>query len=159
MNDYAIERKAFGQSINRFGQVQQLIANSYASYMAGRTFLYNIASHLDIFKPGNRVDTDACKLFCGPMGKQVADNAIQVLGGLGYVGDGIVERLWREYAQKHYQIVADDFNDIVQECLYDDCMTAEDIPFFESLLKNMDTSNAQLYDALSQKLFDLQQSR
>lgn len=96
MNDYAIERKAFGQSINRFGQVQQLIANSYASYMAGRTFLYNIASHLDIFKSGNRVDTDACKLFCGPMGKQVADNAIQVLGGLGYVGDGIVERLWRD---------------------------------------------------------------
>ena len=39
---------------------------------------------------------DAVKLFCGPMGKKVADNAIQVLGGMGYVGEGVVERLWRD---------------------------------------------------------------
>lgn len=71
----------------------------------------------------------------------------------------VVKKLWREYAQKHYQIVADDFNDIVEECLYGDCMTAEDIPFFESLLKNMDATNTQLYAKLSQKLFELQQSR
>ena len=30
------------------------------------------------------------------MGKKVADNAIQVLGGMGYVGEGVVERLWRD---------------------------------------------------------------
>lgn len=71
----------------------------------------------------------------------------------------VVEKLWRDYAQKNYQIVADDFKDIVEECLYGDCMTAEEIPFFESLLKNMDTTNTQLYDDLSQKLFDLQQSK
>lgn len=96
MNDYGIERKAYGKSINHFGQIQRLIAESYANYQAGRTFLYNTAYNLDIFKPGNRMDTDACKLFCGPMAKQVADNAIQVLGGLGYCGDGVVERLWRD---------------------------------------------------------------
>jgi len=71
----------------------------------------------------------------------------------------VVEKLWRDYAQKNYQIVADDFNDIVEECLYGDCMTVDDIPFFESLLKNMDVTNVKLYDALSQKLFELQQLR
>lgn len=71
----------------------------------------------------------------------------------------VVEKLWRDYAQKNYQIVADDFSEIVEECLYGDCMTVDDIPFFESLLKNMDVTNVKLYDALSQKLFELQQLR
>lgn len=71
----------------------------------------------------------------------------------------VVEKLWREYAQKHYNIESDDFNDIVERCLYDDCMTADDIPFFESLLKNMDSTNKQLYSDLSLKLFELQQSK
>ncbi|OAO12249.1 isovaleryl-CoA dehydrogenase [Blastocystis sp. ATCC 50177/Nand II] len=96
MNQYAIDRKAFGQPINRFGQIQHLIADSYAAYQAGRSFLYNVSNNIDLHKPGNRMLTDAVKLFCGPMGKKVADNAIQVLGGMGYVGEGVVERLWRD---------------------------------------------------------------
>ena len=71
----------------------------------------------------------------------------------------VVEKLWREYAQENYQITAENFDDIVKECLYGDCMTAEDIPFFEKLLKNMDATNTQLYKALNDKLFELQQSR
>lgn len=46
--------------------------------------------------PGNRIDTDAVKLFCGPMATRIANNAIQVMGGYGYVGEGVVERLWRD---------------------------------------------------------------
>ena len=46
--------------------------------------------------PGNRVDTDAVKLFCGPMATRIANSAIQVMGGYGYVGEGVVERLWRD---------------------------------------------------------------
>lgn len=96
MNQYAIDRKAFGQSINRFGQIQHMIADSYAAYQAGRSLLYNVSNNINLHKPGNRMVTDAVKLFCGPMGKKVADNAIQVLGGMGYVGEGVVERLWRD---------------------------------------------------------------
>ena len=89
MNQYAIDRKAFGQPINRFGQIQHLIADSYAAYQAGRSFLYNVSNNIDLHKPGNRMLTDAVKLFCGPMGKKVADNAIQVLGGMGFmIGTG-----------------------------------------------------------------------
>ena len=96
MNQYGMDRKAFGKSINQFGQIQKLIAESYASYQAGRSFLYNVSNNLNLHQPGNRVNTDAVKLFCGPMGKTVADNAIQVLGAMGYVGEGVVERLWRD---------------------------------------------------------------
>ncbi len=46
--------------------------------------------------PGNRLDTDGVKLFCAPMAKEVADAAIQCLGGYGYIGDYKVERLWRD---------------------------------------------------------------
>jgi isovaleryl-CoA dehydrogenase len=44
----------------------------------------------------NRLGTDAAKLFAAPVGKQVADNAIQVLGGYGYCREYVVERLARD---------------------------------------------------------------
>lgn len=96
MNRYARERHAFGGSINRFGQVQRHIAESYAEFMAGRTYTYTVANGLDISSTGNALDTDGVKLYCSTMAKNVADRAIQVLGGNGYIGDYNVERLWRD---------------------------------------------------------------
>ena len=43
-----------------------------------------------------RVDADAAKLFAAQVGKAAADSAIQVLGGYGYMGEYVVERLWRD---------------------------------------------------------------
>jgi len=96
MNTYANERKSFGEPLNRFGQIQRHIAESYAEYMAGRAYVYDVARRMDLAKPGQRLDTDGVKLFCATMGKNVADRAIQVLGGYGYVGEYRVERLWRD---------------------------------------------------------------
>jgi isovaleryl-CoA dehydrogenase len=96
MNRYASERKAFGQPIREFGQVQRHIADSYAKWMAGRSYVYQVAGKLDLGTTGNRVDSDGVKLFCSVMAKEVADSAIQVLGGYGYVGEYQVERLWRD---------------------------------------------------------------
>ncbi len=96
MNDYAREREAFGTPINRFGQIQRHISESYAEYMAGRAYTYHVASQLELDAFGNRVDSDGVKLFCSTMGKEVADRAIQVLGGYGYVAEYDVERLWRD---------------------------------------------------------------
>jgi len=93
---YADERKAFGQPLNRFGQIQRHIAESYAKYMAARTYVYNTARQLDLSKGGNRVDADGVKLFASGAAKEVADAAIQVLGGYGYMGEYVVERLWRD---------------------------------------------------------------
>jgi len=96
MNTYGTERTSFGQPIREFGQIQRYIAESYASYMAGRCYLYETARQLDLSKGGQRIDSDGVKLYCSTMAKEVADNAIQVLGGYGYVGEYRVERLWRD---------------------------------------------------------------
>jgi isovaleryl-CoA dehydrogenase len=96
MNRYASERKAFGQPLHEFGQVQRHIAEAYAHFMAGRSYVYQVAGALDLAASGNRIDSDGVKLFCATMAKQVADSAIQVLGGYGYVGEYRVERLWRD---------------------------------------------------------------
>jgi isovaleryl-CoA dehydrogenase len=96
MNRYASERKAFGQPIREFGQIQSHIATSYAQWMAGRCYVYDTAAHLSLESGGHRIDSDGVKLFCSPMAKDVADRAIQVLGGYGYVGEYQVERLWRD---------------------------------------------------------------
>lgn len=96
MNRYAKEREAFGNSLNRFGQIQRHIAESYAEYMAAKTYVYNTARLLDIEKGGQRLDSDGVKLFATTVSKNIADRAIQVLGGYGYVGEYVVERLWRD---------------------------------------------------------------
>lgn len=96
MNSYATEREAFGKPLHSYGQIQAQIADSYADYMAGRSYVYHVASRLTLDSHGNRVDSDGVKLYCARMAKNVADRAIQVLGGYGYVGEYHVERLWRD---------------------------------------------------------------
>ena len=96
MNRYASQRRAFGKSIRHFGQIQQYLAESYAEYMACRAFVYDIAAQMDLQKSGQRLNSDSAKLVCARMGKRVADRAMQVMGGYGYVGEYHVERLWRD---------------------------------------------------------------
>jgi isovaleryl-CoA dehydrogenase len=96
MTRYASERTAYGQPIHNFGQIQRYIGDSYAQYMAARTYLYHTAGRMSLDKPGQRVDSDGVKLIATTMAKQVADNAMQVLGGYGYFSEYVVERLWRD---------------------------------------------------------------
>ncbi|MFN7826111.1 MAG: acyl-CoA dehydrogenase family protein [Pseudobdellovibrionaceae bacterium] len=96
MNRYATEREAFGKPLSHFGQIQKHIADSYAEFKASRAYVYDVARKLDLNKEGNRADSDGVKLVATTMGKTVADRAIQVLGGYGYVGEYVVERLWRD---------------------------------------------------------------
>ncbi len=92
---YANEREAFGKSLGEFGQIQRYIANSYAKTEAARALIYTVARDCG---PGlrNRVGTDAAKLFAAPVAKEVADNAMQVLGGWGYCTEFKVERFLRD---------------------------------------------------------------
>ena len=96
MGKYSEDRKAFGQSLSSFGQIQRHVAESYAEYMAGKAYLYKVANSLVLDSTGNRLDTDGVKLYCTTMGKNVADRAIQVHGGYGYCGEYQVEQLWRD---------------------------------------------------------------
>lgn len=93
---YSKERTAFGKNTIEFGQIQKAISESYAEYMAGRSYLYTLANSLDLESYGNGLDADGVKLYAAKMAKNVADRAIQVMGGYGYVGEYKVERLWRD---------------------------------------------------------------
>ncbi len=96
MIEYANQRKAFGRPLRDFGQIQRYVAETFAEYRAARTFVYDVARRLDLHGTGQRADADATKLFAAQMGKRAADAAIQVLGGAGYMGEYVVERLWRD---------------------------------------------------------------
>jgi isovaleryl-CoA dehydrogenase len=61
-----------------------------------RAYIYDTARNTDLEKSGNRLDTDGVKLYGTTAAKNIADRAIQVLGGYGYVGEYTVERLWRD---------------------------------------------------------------
>jgi isovaleryl-CoA dehydrogenase len=95
MVNYGNQRKTFGQSINRYGQIQRYIAEGYAMTEAAKCLVYNVSRDMS---PGsrNRIGSDAAKLFAAPVGKMVADYAMQVMGGAGYCREYPVERLWRD---------------------------------------------------------------
>lgn len=95
MVQYGKDRKAFGQPIINFGQMQRYIAESFAHTEAAKTLTYAVSRSV---APGiqNRIGSDAAKLFAAPVSKIVADNAMQVMGGMGYSRDMPVERLWRD---------------------------------------------------------------
>src|ERR1019366_8136455 len=83
MTKYANEREAFGKTLSHFGQIQQMIGESYCEYRAARTYVYDTARRMRLEAHGDRLDSDGVKLFAAPVGKVIADRAIQVLGGYG----------------------------------------------------------------------------
>ena len=95
MNKYASERTSFGKPLREFGQIQKYISQSYAEYFACRSYVYNVALNRDNGQI-DRLNSDGAKLISSQVGKWIADRAIQVLGGYGYVGEYNVERLWRD---------------------------------------------------------------
>ena len=92
---YAADRTSFGKSIAEHGQIQRYIGESYAKTEAARALVYTVARDVGPAKR-NRIGTDAAKLFAAPVGKEVADNAMQVLGGWGYCNEYKVERFLRD---------------------------------------------------------------
>ena len=96
MNRYATDRTAFKSQIRDFGQIQRHIGDSWAKYRAMRAYVYDTAASMTLGKPGHRLDSDGVKLFAATAAKEIADSAIQVMGGYGYVGEYHVERLWRD---------------------------------------------------------------
>jgi isovaleryl-CoA dehydrogenase len=95
MVTYAQQRTAFGRPITEFGQVQRYIGESYAKTEAARALIYNVARSVRHDRK-NRLGSDAAKLFAAPVGKEVADHAMQVLGGWGYCDEFKVERFLRD---------------------------------------------------------------
>ncbi len=96
MVGHANERQSFGVPIREHGQIQRHIAENYAAWASARAFVYDTARKIDLGSTGQRIAADAAKLVATQMAKAAADSAIQVLGGYGYMGEYVVERLWRD---------------------------------------------------------------
>ena len=93
---YAGERKQFGQPINSFQAIQFKLADMETQCAAGRELLYQACAKID------RGDADVgkysamAKLFCSDVAMRVTVEAVQVLGGYGYVKEYPVERMMRD---------------------------------------------------------------
>jgi isovaleryl-CoA dehydrogenase len=100
---YVRERRQFGQAIGTFELVQGKLADMYASLNACRSYAYMVASACDR-ADATRKDAAACILFCAEAATQAALDAIQLLGGNGYINDYPTGRLLRD--AKLYEIGA-----------------------------------------------------
>jgi acyl-CoA dehydrogenase len=91
----AAKRHQFGQPIAEFQLVQQMIAQSNTEVHAARALLLETARKRD---DGQDVTMEAsmCKLFASEMCGRVADRAVQVFGGQGYINDNVAERFYRD---------------------------------------------------------------
>ncbi|WP_374667948.1 acyl-CoA dehydrogenase family protein [Ramlibacter sp.] len=92
---YAVQRKQFGQPIAEFQLVQALLADSQAELYAAECMVIDAARRRD---EGLNVATEAscCKMFATEMVGRVADRAVQILGGAGYMAEYGIERFYRD---------------------------------------------------------------
>jgi len=92
---YAAERQQFGQAIGDFQLVQAMLADSETEIYAAECMVMDAARRRDEGRP---VSTEAacCKLFTSEMCGRVADRAVQIFGGAGYMAEYGIERFYRD---------------------------------------------------------------
>ncbi|TPI40835.1 isovaleryl-CoA dehydrogenase [Mesorhizobium sp. B2-9-1] len=100
---YVQERKQFGQPIGTFQLVQGKLADMYSTMNAARAYVYAVAAACDRGET-SRKDAAGCVLFAAEKATQMALDAIQLLGGNGYINDYPTGRLLRD--AKLYEIGA-----------------------------------------------------
>ena len=92
---YATERKQFGQPIAEFQLIQAMIADSQAELYAARCMVLDAARMRD-HGENTTMQAACCKLFSTEMVGRVADRAVQIHGGAGYMSEYAVERFYRD---------------------------------------------------------------
>jgi acyl-CoA dehydrogenase len=92
---YAMERKQFGKPIVEFELIQAMLADSQAEIYASRCMIVDAARRRDA---GERVTSEAscAKMFATEMCGRVADRAVQIFGGAGYMSEYGIERFYRD---------------------------------------------------------------
>jgi len=92
---YATQRKQFDQPIAEFQLVQAMLADSRTESYAGRTMVLDAARRRDAGEPVTTL-ASCCKLFATEMVGRVADRAVQIHGGAGYMEEYAVARFYRD---------------------------------------------------------------
>ncbi len=92
---YLAERKQFGQRIGDFQLMQGKIADIYTKLNSARAYVYAVARACDRGQV-TRQDAAACVLYASEMAMEVAHQAVQAMGGAGFMNDTAVSRLFRD---------------------------------------------------------------
>ncbi len=92
---YAIERKQFNQRVADFQLVQGMLADSQTEMYAAACMVEETARRRDAGESVNALAA-SCKLFATEMVGKVADRAVQIFGGAGYIEDYGIERFYRD---------------------------------------------------------------
>jgi isovaleryl-CoA dehydrogenase len=92
---YVRERRQFGQAIGTFGIMQAKIADMYTALQSSRAFAYQVARDYDAGHK-SRIDAASCLLHASEAAVQVALEAIQTLGGNGYINEYSTGRILRD---------------------------------------------------------------
>jgi len=92
---YASERKQFGKPIAEHQLIQAMLADSKTECLAARALVLETAAAKDAGKDVV-MESAAAKLFATEMVGRVADRAVQIFGGAGYIADYGIERLYRD---------------------------------------------------------------
>ncbi|MEO1841220.1 MAG: acyl-CoA dehydrogenase family protein [Pseudomonadota bacterium] len=92
---YAAQRKQFGQAIGEFQLVQGMLADMKTEWYAGRSMVIDAARKKDLDEAVT-TESSCCKYFCSEMVGRVADHAVQIFGGAGYIVDYGIERFYRD---------------------------------------------------------------
>jgi acyl-CoA dehydrogenase len=93
---YARERRQFGHPINAFQGIQFKLADMETECAAARELLYQACAKVDRRDPDMGKYSAMAKLFCSDVAMRVTVEAVQVLGGYGYVKEYPVERMMRD---------------------------------------------------------------
>ena len=92
---YLHSRKQFGRSIGEFQLMQGKIADMYAALNSSRAYVYQVAQACDSGDV-TRQDAAACVLYASEQAMQQAHQAVQAMGGAGYLADSAVSRIFRD---------------------------------------------------------------
>ena len=93
---YAAEREQFGRPIGELQMVGAMLADMATQTEAARQLLYTACQEIDAGSPGAARWAAMCKLFAGDTAMAVTTDAVQVMGGYGYITEYPVERMMRD---------------------------------------------------------------
>jgi acyl-CoA dehydrogenase len=95
---FAQERKAFGEPISGYQAIQFMLADSLTELWAARLMTYDTAREIDEGVDVKRVHAHSsmAKLYASEMANRIADRAVQIFGGRGYMRENVAERFYRE---------------------------------------------------------------
>lgn len=92
---YMRDRKQFGESIGNFQLMQGKIADMYVAMNTSRAYAYEVAKACDRGEV-TRQDAAGCVLYASEEGMKVAHQAVQAMGGAGFLNDSVVSRMFRD---------------------------------------------------------------